>query len=111
MIATIETEGCLISYKVEGHGEPAIFIQGVGLHGDGWLPQTLELTSRFQCVTFDNRGMGSSQPAGCEITVAQMAQDTLAVMHAAGNKAEFQDDLARSQKPNWHTSHAIECVS
>jgi len=53
------------------------------LHGDGWLPQTQELKSRFQCVTFDNRGMGSSQPAGCEITVTQMAQDTLTVMNAA----------------------------
>ena len=84
MVATIEADGCLLTYKVEGQGEPAIFIQGAGVHGDGWLPQTQELKSRFQCVTFDSRGMGSSQAAGCEITVAQTAQDTLTVMNAAG---------------------------
>jgi pimeloyl-ACP methyl ester carboxylesterase len=42
------------------------------------------LQSDFRCVTFDNRGMGQSQPAGAEITVSQMAEDTLTVMNAEG---------------------------
>jgi pimeloyl-ACP methyl ester carboxylesterase len=84
MFATVETQGCKLHYKVEGRGEPALFIQGVGLHKDGWLPQTQELKSSFQCVTFDNRGIGLSQPPGCALTVAQMAQDALAVMDSAG---------------------------
>jgi pimeloyl-ACP methyl ester carboxylesterase len=81
---TIECNGCSLAYKVQGREEPAVFIQGVGLHGDGWLPQTQTLESDFSCVTFDNRGMGRSRPAGAEITVPQLAEDTLAVMNAAG---------------------------
>jgi pimeloyl-ACP methyl ester carboxylesterase len=84
MFATVETNGCKLHYKVEGTGEPAVFIQGVGVHGDGWLPQTQELKAKFRCVTFDNRGMGLSQPSGCALTVAQMAEDALTVMDSVG---------------------------
>jgi pimeloyl-ACP methyl ester carboxylesterase len=80
----VESRGCRLHYKRVGTGEPIVFIQGVGLHGDGWLPQTETLSSEFECVTFDNRGMGMSQPAGTAITVPQMAEDTLSVMDAAG---------------------------
>ncbi len=71
-------------WKVAGKGDPVVFIQGVGLHGDGWLPQTSVLSSRFRCLTFDNRGIGQSPVAGAPITIEQMAADTLAVMNAAG---------------------------
>lgn len=87
MIKTIESKGCLLTYKVEGNGYPVVFIQQTGIHGDGWLSQTQTLESDFRCLTFDNRGMGKSQPAGAEITVPQMAADTLAVMDAAGIRA------------------------
>ena len=68
----------------EGAGEPVVFIQGVGLHGDGWLPQTTELRKHFRTITFDNRGMGASQPAALPLTVEQMAVDTIAIMDAKG---------------------------
>ncbi len=71
-------------WKVVGQGDPVVFIQGVGLHGDGWLPQTSVLSSRFRCLTFDNRGIGQSPVAGAPITIEQMAADTLEVMDAAG---------------------------
>jgi pimeloyl-ACP methyl ester carboxylesterase len=80
----LEFNGCRFAFKVRGSGEQVVFIQGAGLHGDGWLPQTDALSSEFCCLTFDNRGMGASQPAGAPITVEQMALDTLAVMDAAG---------------------------
>jgi pimeloyl-ACP methyl ester carboxylesterase len=80
----IESRGCLLHYKRVGAGESIVFVQGVGLHGDGWLPQVAGLSSGFECITFDNRGMGESQPAGTAITVQQMAEDTLSVMDAAG---------------------------
>jgi len=80
----VESRGCRLHYKRVGAGEPVVFIQGVGLHGDGWLPQTQSLSAEFECLTFDNRGMGMSQPAGAAITVQQMAEDTLSVMDAAG---------------------------
>jgi pimeloyl-ACP methyl ester carboxylesterase len=85
--SVVDSRGCLLHYKRVGAGEPIVFIQGVGVHGDGWLPQTQTLSSEFECVTFDNRGMGKSQPAGGAITVQQMAEDTVSVMDAAGIRA------------------------
>lgn len=71
-------------WKVAGNGDPVVFIQGVGLHGDGWLPQTSVLSSRFRCLTFDNRGIGQRLIGSAPITIEQMAEDTLEVMNAAG---------------------------
>lgn len=61
-----------------------MFIQGVGVHGRGWMPQVATLRERFHCLSFDNRGIGASQPAGATITVEQMAQDTLWLMSRVG---------------------------
>src|SRR5829696_2659167 len=75
--------GCRLAYDVRGlSGPPVLLIQGVGVHGDGWLPQTEALAPKFRCVTVDNRGMGRSVPAGGPITVEQMAEDVLAVLDA-----------------------------
>jgi pimeloyl-ACP methyl ester carboxylesterase len=84
MLATANFRGCPLSYEVTGAGEPIVFIQGVGMHASGWLRQVDELSKHRLCVTFDNRGIGRSHPAGAPITVEQMAADTLAIMDAAG---------------------------
>jgi len=77
-------EGCRLSYRVAGSGPPVLLIQGVGLHGEGWTPQTRQLSADFRCLTFDNRGMGASQPCGRPLSVEQMAADALALMDAEG---------------------------
>lgn len=84
MEGTVEHRGCKLHYRVEGQGPRVLFIQGVGVHGDGWRPQVHGLASQFECLTFDNRGIGKSQPIGEPITVELMADDALAVMTAAG---------------------------
>lgn len=83
-IRSIEHRGCRLAYSVRGEGPPVLFIQGVGVHGDGWRPQVDALAARYRCLSFDNRGMGRSQPAGRPITVEQMAEDALALMDAEG---------------------------
>lgn len=77
-------EGCELSYTVRGSGPAVLLIQGVGVQGDAWTPQTDDLARDFICVTFDNRGMGASQPAATTISVEQMARDAEAVLDAAG---------------------------
>lgn len=79
----VESRDCKIAYDMRGNGPPVLFIQGVGVHGDGWLPQTENeaIASRFRCISFDNRGMGRSQPAGV-VSVEQMAEDALAILDA-----------------------------
>jgi pimeloyl-ACP methyl ester carboxylesterase len=76
--------GCHLSSHREGQGPPVIFIQGVGVHGRGWTPQVEDLRADYECLTFDNRGMGASQPVGAPLTVEQMAADTLWLMDCAG---------------------------
>jgi pimeloyl-ACP methyl ester carboxylesterase len=83
----IDTHGCRLTYNIHGSadGAPVLFIQGVGVHGNGWRPQVDALAADFHCATFDNRGMGLSQPVGaCALTVEQMAEDALAVMRDVG---------------------------
>jgi pimeloyl-ACP methyl ester carboxylesterase len=71
-------------YEVTGHGAPVLFIQGVGLHGGGWKPQVTDLSKDYQCLTFDNRGMGRSQPLTTPLSIELMAEDALALMDAQG---------------------------
>jgi pimeloyl-ACP methyl ester carboxylesterase len=73
-----------LAFTLRGDGPPVLFIQGVGVHGDGWRPQTDVLSERFACLSFDNRGMGQSQPAAASLTVDDMADDARAVLDAAG---------------------------
>jgi pimeloyl-ACP methyl ester carboxylesterase len=77
-------QGCQIAYEIQGSGAPAIFVQGVGMHGSAWAPQVDALANRYECLSFDNRGLGRSQPLGTRLTIEQMAQDTLALMDAQG---------------------------
>jgi len=76
--------GCRLAYRVEGSGPPVVLVQGVGVAGSGWAPQVQALRQGFACLTFDNRGMGASQPPGAAITVRQMADDALFLMEQAG---------------------------
>lgn len=65
-----------------GSGPPVLFVQGVGVHGPGWSPQTDALSARFRCTSFDNRGMGRSEPVPKSLSVEQMADDARAVLDA-----------------------------
>jgi pimeloyl-ACP methyl ester carboxylesterase len=82
--ATLEHKGCRLHYAIAGQGEPVVLIQGAGVAGTGWLPQVETLSSEYTFLIFDNRGMGRSLPVGCPLTIEQMAEDTLALMDAAG---------------------------
>lgn len=75
-------KGCALAYEVRGSGPPVIFIQGLGIHGCAWAPQIDALAPHYECLSFDNRGLGLSQPRGAALTIEQMADDTLALMDA-----------------------------
>lgn len=76
--------GCRLAYRLRGAGPPALLVQGTGIHGDGWDPQVAALAPRFRCLTFDNRGMGRSQPQAGSLTLARMADDALALLDTCG---------------------------
>ncbi len=56
----------------------------MGLHGAGWKPQVDVFERDFQCLTFDNRGMSKSQPASANLSIAEMANDVIALMDHVG---------------------------
>jgi pimeloyl-ACP methyl ester carboxylesterase len=89
--SSIHHHGCDLAYEVRGDGPPVLLIQGVGVHGTGWKPQVDELAAYYECLSFDNRGIGQSQPGSDALTVEQMADDALALMDAEG----------------WPTAHVI----
>ena len=80
----LEHRGCHLAYRLRGSGPPVVFIQGSGAHGDAWNPQIDSLQSQFTCLSFDNCGMGQSQPLPTTLTVEQMADDTLVLMDHVG---------------------------
>src|SRR5262245_27915363 len=79
---TLEHNDCTLAYDVRGDGPAVLFIQGVGVHGDGWKPQTDALSARARCLYFDNRGMGRSLPVPAAVTVEEMADDARALVDA-----------------------------
>ena len=61
-----------------------LFIQGVGVVGEGWRPQVDGLRDRYTAISFDNRGIGGSEIRSGKLTIEAMALDALAIMDAEG---------------------------
>lgn len=73
-----------LHYAREGKGTPVLFIQGVGVAGEGWRPQVDALKAAYDTLVFDNRGHNKSVPCTGPISIEAMAEDALALMDAAG---------------------------
>jgi pimeloyl-ACP methyl ester carboxylesterase len=66
------------------HGAPVLLVMGLGMNATGWWRTVPVLAEHFRVLSFDNRGVGrSSRPPG-PYTTAQMADDAVAVLDAAG---------------------------
>jgi pimeloyl-ACP methyl ester carboxylesterase len=83
-VLEVESRGCRLTATVSGHGPPVVFIHGVGVHGDGWLPQVEGLAPTYACMRLDNRGIGRSLPIGSALSVEQMTDDVVTLMDAVG---------------------------
>lgn len=83
-MANLDVGGASLHFEVEGRGEPVLFIQGVGVAGSGWRPQVEVLGKDFECLTFDNRGIGKSQRNGDRLTIERMAADAIALLDPLG---------------------------
>jgi 3-oxoadipate enol-lactonase len=81
---TTEANGQTIHYEVHGDGEPLLCVQGLSVDTLGWTLQVPAFSARHRTVIFDNRDVGQSSQASERYTIADMAQDALAVADAAG---------------------------
>jgi pimeloyl-ACP methyl ester carboxylesterase len=74
-----------VYWERSGAGEPLLLIQGMsGTHLTWGEPFLSLLRPDFDCVVFDNRGIGNSDQVEAPFTIADLAADALAVMDAAG---------------------------
>lgn len=80
----IELENTKINYERVGSGETILFIQGVGCIGNVWKPQIDVLQKNFDCIQFDNRGIGKSTGDTKNLTIEQMVGDTMGLLDALG---------------------------
>jgi len=81
-VRQVEVPSALLSYRRTGSGSSVLFIQGVGVIGEGWRPQIDGLCSRHTTISFDNRGLGASTIGSDPLTIEAMARDALAIMDA-----------------------------
>jgi 3-oxoadipate enol-lactonase len=83
-VPTTEDAGVEIFWERSGAGEPLLLIQGMsGTHVSWGEPFLSKLRPDFDCVVFDNRGIGNSAEVEGPFTIPDLAADALAVMDAA----------------------------
>jgi len=77
--------GAGLYWQRSGAGEPLLLIQGMsGTHLTWGDPFLSRLEADFDCVVFDNRGIGNSEVVSEPFTIGDLAGDAVAVMDAAG---------------------------
>ncbi|MHB8511149.1 MAG: alpha/beta fold hydrolase [Actinomycetota bacterium] len=83
----IQAGEVMLDYEIHGSGEPMLLVQGLGYAKWGWSWNVDALSKRFQVITFDNRGVGSSDAPEGPYTAKQMASDAAALLDAFGVKS------------------------
>lgn len=83
---TLTVSGGTIAWCRSGTGTPIVWIQGVGVRGAAWSPQTQVFDDQFSSITFDNRGVGGSRltDPNASFTIGDMANDTLELIDLMG---------------------------
>jgi 3-oxoadipate enol-lactonase len=69
-----------------GQGPAVLLVAGQGITVDGWWATIPVLARSFRVIAFDNRDTGRSSRVRWRYSVAQMADDAVAVLDAAGEQ-------------------------
>jgi aminoacrylate hydrolase len=77
-------------YEEQGSGEPLLFVAGLGGMGIFWTAQLEVFAKTHRVITFDHRGTGQSTHSPIRYSIAQMADDALALLdHLKVGRAHF----------------------
>lgn len=79
---TIQTARLKMYYEIHGEGAPLLLIRGLGSTSEGFKPQIEGLSSHFRVISFDNRCVGRTDQPQEPFTIADMADDTAALLDA-----------------------------
>lgn len=78
---TIKVGRINISYLREGAGgTPIILIAGLSMDKEFWAPVVEHLKHQYECISYDNRGVGESSRPRSGYTPDDMMQDTVGLM-------------------------------
>ena len=77
---TVQANDIDIYYEEHGSGEPLLLIMGWGGNAASWSPQIPGLAETFRIIAFDNRGAGRTTAPESPYSIAQMADDTVALL-------------------------------
>lgn len=81
----VTVRGTELYYERAGSGEPLLLIQGMsGTHVSWGKPFKGALEEGFDVVAFDNRGIGLSERIEEQFTIAELAEDTAALLDELG---------------------------
>ncbi len=82
-IKKIKVDDIKVAYKRFGEGEPLVMVMGLSGTLDLWEPRVLEaLSSAYEVIIFDYRGMGETSTGSKEFSIEQFADDTVGLMDA-----------------------------
>jgi pimeloyl-ACP methyl ester carboxylesterase len=73
-----------LHWESVGQGPAVLLVAGRGMTVEGWWATIPVLARSFRVIAFDNRDTGDSSRVLWPYTVAQMAEDAVAVLDAAG---------------------------
>ena len=80
----IQVNGINLFYEIHGEGEPLLLIYGLAGRGYNWKFQIEALSSRFQIITFDNRGVGETDQPEEAFSLADIADDAAELLDHLG---------------------------
>jgi pimeloyl-ACP methyl ester carboxylesterase len=73
-----------VVWEAQGEGAPVLLVHGLGYTRQGWGPLRDLLARRYRVLSYDNRGIGESEIPPGPYSVAELAEDAVAVLEAAG---------------------------
>jgi len=76
--------GLRLSYQIYGTGFPIIFIHGYGAKKEIWKTQVVDISKKFQAITFDIRGTGESDRPNIPYSMKLLADDVKGLMEFIG---------------------------
>jgi pimeloyl-ACP methyl ester carboxylesterase len=76
--------GVELAYEARGTGAPLVMIHGAQGDQSMFADMASSFASRFHVLTFDQRGSGLSEKPDMDYSIAQLADDTAALMDHAG---------------------------
>ena len=82
-IKKVKVDDIEVAYKRFGEGEPLVMVMGLSGTLDLWEPRVLEaLSSAYEVIIFDYRGMGETSTGSSEFSIERFADDTVGLMGA-----------------------------